>query len=84
MEHCLYSVYDSKAEAYLPVMMLRSNGEAIRAFESAIRDNSHPFGKNPADFSLMHIGYFDDVKGTIRANSALISMGNGLEFLDHA
>jgi len=61
----VYSVHDSKAEAYLDPFFARSHGEALRSFEDAIGTPEHPFNRHSADYTLVHIGTFDDQTGTI-------------------
>lgn len=58
-----YSVYDSAADVYSMPHQFRSHGEAIRSFESGVADPSTPFHKHAEDFSLFHIGQFDDSTG---------------------
>lgn len=58
----IYSVYDSKIEAYMPPLFLRSHGEAIRMFESAVLSVDHQFAKNPEDYCLFYLGTWDDIK----------------------
>lgn len=76
----IYSVYDSKVEAYLRPFFCRSKGEALRSFIDAVSDAQSPFFKYPGDFTLFEIGEFDDLSGRIKAHLALINLGNALEF----
>ncbi|AXH74127.1 MAG: nonstructural protein [Microviridae sp.] len=54
------SIYDSKAEAYLPPLYFRSNGEALRAFETAVKQESSDFFRNPEDYTFFYLGEWDD------------------------
>lgn len=56
----VYSVYDSKAEAYLQPFYMQSEGQAIRSFGEVANNKEHSIGKYPEDFTLFHLGYFDD------------------------
>lgn len=58
-----YSVYDSKAEAYMQPIFYKTEGEALRAFSNACNLPEHPFHANAEDFTLFHIGDFDDSTG---------------------
>lgn len=60
----VFSVYDSKAEAYLPPFMMTTKGQAIRAFQDAITDGKSQFCKHPQDYTLFEIAEFDDSVGT--------------------
>lgn len=77
----MFTVYDSKTEAYLPPIYHRSRGEALRAFEATTNMDDHQFNKYPADFTLFEIGEFDDSTCTIETLSAHINLGKALEFL---
>ena len=78
MKVSIYSVYDSKAEAYLQPFFSQSNGTAIRAFEQAVNGETE-FSKYPADFTLFKIGEFSDESATLTPVDP-VSLGNGVEF----
>ena len=80
MKHKIFSVYDSKAKAYLPPFFLHEEGMAIRGFTTAVNDKSHAFGQYPADYTLFNIGAFDDATAQI-IHQDPISLGNGIEFV---
>ena len=61
MIYNIYSIFDSAVGAYLPPMFMRSHGEAIRTFETAVRDESHAFHRNASDYSLYHHGTLNDL-----------------------
>lgn len=60
------SVFDSKVGAFAVPFFYRSRPEAIRAFETACRDEKSPFGMHPGDFGLFVIGEFDDSVGLLQ------------------
>lgn len=60
-----FSVYDIKAEAYLPPFFVPTLGMALRAFKDCAVSDSHQFGKNPEDYVLYEIGHFDDHTGEL-------------------
>lgn len=76
----VYSVFDSKAEAYLPPFMFNAHGEAIRAFTDLSNDLNHQFCKYSSDFCLMHLGDFDDSTGLYNLLPIPQSMGLAQEF----
>lgn len=80
MKHQLFSVYDSKAKAYMPPFVMHENAMAVRVFADCINDTSHAFGKNPQDYTLFNIGEFDDNKGQV-TKGLNVSHGNGVELL---
>lgn len=63
MELNIYSVYDSKTQAYMQPWMARTRGEAIRSFTEAVNDPKSSFNKYPGDFTLFEIGTWDDQNG---------------------
>jgi hypothetical protein len=75
----IFSVYDCKVEAYLQPFFMRSKGEALRAFMSAVDDKQTQFNKNPEDFTLFELGEFDDEKGKVNSINPT-SLGTALEF----
>lgn len=81
MKHEMFAIFDSKAHAYLPPFIIHQKEMAVRIFADCVNDNSHQFGKNPADYTLFHIGEFDDNSAKIKSilNTAL---ANGLELID--
>lgn len=56
----LYTVFDKKASFYVNPFCARSEGEAIRMIEQALRDPNTSIHQHPEDFQLVHIGSFDD------------------------
>lgn len=59
----VYSVFDAAVGAYLPPLFMRARSEAVRSFQDACRDNSHQFARNAKDYSLVHLGFWDDNSG---------------------
>lgn len=67
MLHQVYSVYDTAAKAYLPPFHLPRHEIAIRAFTDCVNSPSHQFGAHPQDYTLHHLGEFDDATGLVTA-----------------
>lgn len=61
----IYSVHDSKAEAYLTPLFAPTDGVALRMFVQAAQEEGHQFNKHAADFTLFKIGSFDQITGMI-------------------
>lgn len=76
----MYTVYDSKVNAYLQPFFMKSNGEALRAWEESCNDNKTSFYKYPQDFTLFEIGIWDDSTGSTALHDAKFSLGTALEF----
>lgn len=80
----IFTIFDSKADYYLPPFFARTNAEAIRTFSQAVNDSSHHIGQNHADFTLFYIGDYDETTGFVdggRDDSRIHhSLGNGVDF----
>lgn len=81
----IYTIYDSKAEYYLPPFFARTHNEAIRTFSQAVNDSQHHIGQNHSDFTLFFIGSYDETNGHIEgldSGGSYIhsSLGNGVDF----
>lgn len=61
----IFSIFDSKAQAYLPPFLLPNEEMAKRVFRDCANDTNHQFGKHPADYTLFHLGAFSDENGRI-------------------
>lgn len=61
MKHKIFSVFDSKTEAFLPPFSLKTVGEAERVITSMVADPNNNFCKYAEDFTLFELGTWDDV-----------------------
>ena len=61
----IYSMYDQAAQAYLPPVYLENDNVAKRAIQNAVNTQDHQFNQNPADYTLFHLGEWDDCTATI-------------------
>lgn len=75
----VFTVFDSKAEAYLNPIYFQTKGQAIRAFSDTAKDGQSMISKHPQDYTLFEIGEYDQLKGEINMYSAKVSCGNGVE-----
>lgn len=76
----IFTVYDSKAEAYLQPFYMQSKGAAVRAFADSCNDPQSQFFKHPEDFTLFELGEYDDSTAKITSHQTLKSIGLALEF----
>lgn len=81
MKHKVFTTFDSKVGAYLQPFVMRSRGEAMRAFESICNDGKSQFSLHPADFTLFEIGEYDEYTGQLEPHEAKISCGLALDFI---
>lgn len=61
----IYTVRDSKAEAFLTPWFMANDQMAIRTFATSVNDQNHMFHHNPEDFTLVRLGTYDDASGVI-------------------
>ncbi len=79
MKHEMFSVFDVKAQAYLPPFVLPSEGMAVRIFGDCVNSSDHQFGKHPGDYTLFRIGSFDDSVCVVSCTPSALKVVNGLE-----
>ena len=78
----IYSVYDDAAKAFLPPFFVRSKGEAVRSFSSAVGQSDHQFSKFKSDYTLFELGSYDDVTGLITPFSVVSRVMSAIEVGD--
>lgn len=81
MKFEIFTVYDSKAEAYSRPMFFESKGVSIRSFMDTLKNSEHPFAQHPEDFTLFHLGTWEDQRGQFEQNATPISAGTALELM---
>lgn len=60
MIHQVFSIFDNAAKVYNKPFFLKNRYEAVRMFGDLVRDEQSMLSKHPQDFSLFHVGSFDD------------------------
>jgi len=68
MKSGLYSLYDKKAEYHSKPVPMQNDDIAMRSIKNTMYDEQSKdtdFVKNPEDFTLVRVGFFDDGKGTL-------------------
>lgn len=76
----IFAVYDSKAEAYITPFFQPKTNQAKRVFQNASQDIKHAFGRNPEDYTLFHLGSWDDDTALLKPNKTPESLGLALEY----
>jgi len=82
MLHLTFTVYDSKAELYLPPFYNQTKGQAVRAFQDTTNTPEHSFHKHPEDFTLFYLGTYDDCTAKFDLEATPHSLGTALEYKD--
>lgn len=81
MLHKMFTVYDSKAGAFLAPFQEQTTGTAVRAFTNVVNQAGHIFNLHPGDYTLFEIAHYDDSTGQFENHSAPINLGVALNFI---
>lgn len=67
MIHQIYALRDEKTEAFMRPFHAHSEGHAIRILTNLYRDSepTADFKAYPSDFSLYHLGLWNDLNGEL-------------------
>ncbi len=79
----VFSIFDSKADAYLLPFFSRNRGVALRQFMSAVQDESSDFHRYAGDYTLFEIGTWDDNEGLLTEHNAKVNLGVAIQFLNN-
>lgn len=82
MRHEILVVFDNKAGYYWPPVVVRTIAQGVRSFANSANSLDSDVGKNPDDFSLFHIGSFDDHTGLVEAVSPHRNLGLASTFIN--
>jgi len=70
----VFSVFDTKAEAFLRPYCAETRGLALRAFTDAVRDPNHEMHRHAEDYTLFQVASFDQETGKVSPLAAPISI----------
>lgn len=70
MKYVIAAVRDAKSELFGRPFFTQGIGTAMRSFEDEVNRNSddNTMHHHPDDFSLWHLGYYEDTDGTFEVN----------------
>lgn len=80
----VFSVYDSKAKAWMTPIFAPTKGVAMRSFAQAANTQDSDFQRWAADYTLFQIGTWDDQTGDIEKDEAKSNLGTALEHQEQA
>lgn len=80
MIHQQFSIFDQKAAAYFPPFYLQNKALAIRTFGDMVNNPESRINKHPEDYTLFHLGQWNDNSSEHELFKSIKSLGNGLEF----
>lgn len=78
----IYTIYDSKAEAYLQPFFSQNKATATRQFQQAAQDEKTDFNRHAADYTLFEIGTWDEFAGTLTPDDTKLNLGLALDYLN--
>ena len=81
MTYHIFSIHDSKAQAFFPPFYLHNQAMATRQFGDMVNDPESNISKHPADYTLFTLGTWDDQDSTFKVKVNKQSLGNGIEFV---
>ena len=81
MKNQIFSVYDSKANLYMSPFYQNTVGQARRVFSDIINNPQHQFSKNPEDYTLFHLGEYNDITAKFDLLDTPTSLQLGLEIV---
>ncbi len=81
MIHTIFTVHDSKAEAFITPFFCPNRAIAIRTFATAANDETHDFHRNAADYQLFEIGTYNDKTSKITQHETPEALGLALTFI---
>ncbi len=86
MNLSLFAIQDTVAKTYLPPFTMANDNMAKRMFADCIKEPTHAFFKNPKDYVLHRICFWNNETGqtsTIPTDREIL--GSGLDFItvDH-
>lgn len=76
----IFTVYDSKAEAYLQPFFAKTTGLATRDFEAASNSEDHQFYKYPGDYTLFELGTFNENSAKFTQTGAPLNLGTAISY----
>jgi len=80
----IFSIFDSAALIYCRPFFMPEIGQALRSFVDMANDKNEPVGQHPADYTLFHVGEYDDKECSFDSLKPAVNLGNGLNFVRKA
>jgi len=65
MKMLMFGIYDEKSLSYGTPFFQPQIGQAMRAFGDLAKDPQSAIAKHPEDYSLYHLGEYDDHTGKV-------------------
>ena len=82
MQFQIFAIHDSKAQAYFAPFFLPTAAMAVRVFSDMANDVNNNVGKHPEDFTLFHLGEWDDSTAVLEPFSSPTMINKALHLLN--
>lgn len=77
----VFSVLDTKAQAFLRPFFAVNKAVAIRQFQTECQNQQSMFSQHPEDFCLFELGMWDENSGELRSLEARVSLGYATDYM---
>ncbi len=77
----VFSIYDSKAEAFIQPFYSQTTGTAVRSFEQACNDRASDFNKFAGDYTLFELGEFDQNTAEFTPLQTIVNLGVAITYI---
>lgn len=77
----VYSVFDSKATAFLQPFFAVNRAVALRSFARAVNEEGSDFHLYAGDYTLFELGEWDQMSGKFVAGDVMENLGIGSQYL---
>lgn len=78
----IFSIYDEKAKAHNTPFFQAHIGQAIRHFQDLSTNTETTINKHPSDYSLYHVGTWDDNNATLTTLTPPKFLSKASEFVN--
>lgn len=80
MKQQVFAVFDCKLSAFMVPFFAPSIGVACRMFADAAQNADSALAKHPEDYTLMHLGEWDDMTGGFNGLLAPANLGMAVQY----
>lgn len=77
----IFSIFDSKLDAFAAPFFMSTIGQATRAFTDEASNPQSSLSKHPEDYTLFELGEFDDQNAAFTLHPSPKSIGLALDFV---
>lgn len=78
----VFSIRDTKAEAYMRPFFLQTKGLALRTFIELANNQGEDMHKHAGDYHLFHIGTYDDSTGKLTPLEVKENLGCAIDYIN--